>query len=298
MEYTNGYYPKYRGHLATLTDCDASGIVIGLKIPGAIRLGIDLDTIDELNEANKDLDTEDDPESNLPLDIEDLEESTEESTHYQGLKGVLERTGNVYKELDRAQVEFCDQYLLASHEYLNGDTFTEYLKDHRIELNTVMALAKPQAFWNWLKWKLNKIWPERDYRRSPLIPGKIMYSPMMTKFIRWYEQQSTPVIRNSVEQITNDAGTVRGIYDDVDGFQDNITTARKSIVGDLMNELKQDKGIAKIDAELDKIMKNGNNNNKGKSTKKSSKQQRSEANDEIDEHDNYDDDYDGNEWDD
>ena len=51
-DYTNNYVPKYIGQLGVLTDFDSSGVEIGLKIPGATRLGIDIDTIDEINEAN------------------------------------------------------------------------------------------------------------------------------------------------------------------------------------------------------------------------------------------------------
>jgi hypothetical protein len=51
-DYTDHYVPKYVGHLAVLTDCDSSGVGIGLKIPGAIRLGIDINTIKEINETN------------------------------------------------------------------------------------------------------------------------------------------------------------------------------------------------------------------------------------------------------
>ena len=37
--------------------------------------------------------------------------------------------------------------------------FTEWLKDNRIELNAVLAAAKPTAFWNWLEWELNEVLP-------------------------------------------------------------------------------------------------------------------------------------------
>jgi hypothetical protein len=47
-DYTGGYTPKYIGHLAVLTDCDSSGVGIGLKIPGSTRLGIDITTIREI----------------------------------------------------------------------------------------------------------------------------------------------------------------------------------------------------------------------------------------------------------
>ncbi len=32
FDYTGGYVPVYKAHLANLTDCDASGVAIGLKV--------------------------------------------------------------------------------------------------------------------------------------------------------------------------------------------------------------------------------------------------------------------------
>ena len=70
---SNRYHSIYRGHLGNLTDCDSSGIVIGMKVKDATRLGIDLDTIDEINQVNKGKEDESDIE--LPIKLEDLEES-------------------------------------------------------------------------------------------------------------------------------------------------------------------------------------------------------------------------------
>jgi hypothetical protein len=46
------YYPRHKGHLSTLTDCDVSGIVIAIKVEGAIRIGLDLNSIEEINNVN------------------------------------------------------------------------------------------------------------------------------------------------------------------------------------------------------------------------------------------------------
>ena len=83
------------------------------------------------------------------------------------------------------------------------------------------------------------------------------------------------------------------MYDDIDGFGDNVQIVKKTIMGDIMNEVVlPDKTIQKIDLGLEKIMKNGN----GAATKKKSKkEQQAEADEDTEE---YDDDYDGNEWDD
>jgi hypothetical protein len=40
QDYTNGYIPKHIGHVGILTDCDASGITIGLQIKDVTRLGL------------------------------------------------------------------------------------------------------------------------------------------------------------------------------------------------------------------------------------------------------------------
>jgi predicted ribonuclease YlaK len=65
-------------------------------------------------------------------------------------------------------------------------TFIEYLENHRIELNTILAAAGPEAFWNWLRHKLVQVWPDRDYRRA-IFMDDYMLSPSMTKFVKWYK---------------------------------------------------------------------------------------------------------------
>ena len=61
--------------MAVLTDCDRSGVGIGLKIPGAIRLGIDINTIEEINDAIP----------GLGLKLEDLVEGTKQNSHWEAL---------------------------------------------------------------------------------------------------------------------------------------------------------------------------------------------------------------------
>jgi hypothetical protein len=76
QDFNNGYGPKYAGHLGALADCDSSGMLIGLKIPGATRLGIDLGTIDEMIYVNKRLGLDLTEE----LSLENLVESTQKNS--------------------------------------------------------------------------------------------------------------------------------------------------------------------------------------------------------------------------
>lgn len=69
FDYTDSYIPKYAGHLGVLTDCDSSGVMIGLKIKNATRIGIDPNTIIEINQVNESLGI------GLGLTIEDLQET-------------------------------------------------------------------------------------------------------------------------------------------------------------------------------------------------------------------------------
>lgn len=210
-------------------------------------------------------------------------------------------TGNLYNELSTFEKMDCREYLLArpkilrDHPDLENGTMLEYLAEHRIELNTILAAIKPEAFWNWLKWKLLQMWPDRDYRRGGLDLSESMATPTLYKFNTYYLEQTRPVIKQSITDAISDAGHIRGIYDDIDGFADNVQIAKKSIEGDILNNvLLQNDRIQKMDLALEKIMKNGNGIDKKK--KKSKKEQQAEADEDSEGYE--DNDYDGNDWDD
>ena len=294
-EYTNKRIPIYRGHVGTLTDCDSSGVVLGMKIKGATRLGIDLDTLDEIKQANKGKEDELDIDLDNDLELDQLEESNDENTHWKGLKGIIYGTGHLYEELSTIEKMNYREYLLArpkilqDHPDLENGTILEYLAEHRIELNTILAAIKPEAFWNWLKWKLLQVWPDRDYRRGGLLLDESMATPTLYKFNTYYLEQTRPVIAKSIIEARSDAGYVRGIYDDTDGFGDNVKIIKKSIEGDILNDILLQN---EMDLALEKIMKNGNGGSNKK--KKTKKEQQTEADEDSEGYE--DDDYDGNEW--
>ena len=111
--FNGGYIPKYTGHLATLMDCESSGVSIGTKITGAIRLGLDLESIDEMIDVNKrlGLDLTD------KLDINSIVETTKPNSHWQGLLGIIQhnKKSNTYKYLCEfgiaKELEFYENYL-------------------------------------------------------------------------------------------------------------------------------------------------------------------------------------------
>lgn len=259
FDYTKGYTPKYTGHLGVITDCDSSGVMIGLGIKNATRIGIDLDTITEMNKVNSDLGIE------LNLKLEDLQESTRINTHWISLDGILHRRGKVYEGLSYEEKKFYGRYLSKQHEDANGDTvrFIDYLEENRIELNTILAAAKPEPFWNWLRWKLLQLWPSRNYRRALFINDS-MRTPTYKRFEKWYDKQTEPVIKDRVVEAKNDLLKVEGFYEDVDGFEDNVNTRKNQIETDIVDHvLTEDEKIQKIDLGLESIMQQFLNKNTG-----------------------------------
>jgi hypothetical protein len=62
--------------------------------------------------------------------------------------------------------------------------YIDWLKNYRIELDTVLAAAGLKAFWNWLKWKLKQAWPHRNYNRAMFF-NSYLYTPIVNKEWQW-----------------------------------------------------------------------------------------------------------------
>jgi hypothetical protein len=302
FEYTDKYLPKFKGNVGTLTDCDSSGVVIGMKIKGATRLGIDVNTIDEINEVNKGQEWELD--TDLPIELEDLEETNDVNSHWYGLRGIVLGTGKLYESLDTLEKMDYRDYLMARPEILQDHsdaetgTVLEYLQEHRVELNTVLVAIKPQAFWNWLRWKTLQTWPRRDYRRGGLnLDSETFRTPMFNQFIEYYDTKTKSVSRYSINEIEKEVSDVDGLYDDIEGFRDSVPIIMKAIKGDIINNaILQDRDIQKMDLALEKIMKNGNGKGKGKNKSKTKELAVVDSNN--DDNEDFEDYDDGNDWDD
>jgi hypothetical protein len=112
--------------------------------------------------------------------------------------------------------------MLAVNIYYNGPfedantdiKFIDYLRDNRIELNTILATAGPQAFWNWLRYKLLQVWPNRDYRRAITIDDYKL-TPTMARFVKWCQETTRPIIADRVAEATEGLSSVSGLIDDI-----------------------------------------------------------------------------------
>ena len=191
---------------------------------------------------------------------------------------------------------------MARPKILGGEMrVIDYLQEHRIELNTVLAAIKPQAFWHWLKWKMLQVWPERDYRRGGLhLETETFRTSVFNQFIEYYDAKTRLVSKDSINSIEAEISRVRGLYDDIEGFPDSVPIVKKAIKGDIMNYvILQDKDIQKMDLALEKIMKDGNSKCKDNGKPKNEIVSISNPTTDNDDDDDFDEDEDdGNEWDD
>jgi hypothetical protein len=233
-------YPIHRGHLANITDCDVSGVAIGIKVNGSNRLGLDLGSIEEINNVNPGLD----------LTIEDLQEDidTSRNTHYLGLLGIFKGKGKLHDSLTELERYHYKNYLSQQFEVDDEEIrFIDWLAMHRIELDTLLAAAEPEACWNWLKWKLSNIWPERNYNRAIFL-NDFLNTPILDKFNEWYQNLSKSVIAAKVKEKKDQLSKVKGFFDDIETEQEEIET--DIIDGTLL----PNKRVQKLDLALKRIM--------------------------------------------
>jgi hypothetical protein len=241
VDYTNGIWPKHAGHLGVLMDCDSSGWLIGMKIPVAHRIGINLKSIKEMIEVNNGLGLD----FTEQLSMENLVESTKANSHWEGLKGVLMRNPNskTYNALlslgeERVEPIICKyQELLLEPVY---DTkgkkmhFIDWLETNRIELNTILSAMDPhqEGFWNWLKWKLIQIWPDRNYNRVIIQPQpNEVYPKQISDFITRLDATISPLLIKRYTPITEQLRRIKWFIKDTDATQDLIYSRVSKQIG-------------------------------------------------------------------
>jgi hypothetical protein len=194
----------------------------------------------------------------LGLKLEDLVESTKQNSHWEALVNLCNGKGKIYDDIIKLsssrseairQVNASRQYLLQRpfKDTQIDVTFLDYLRDNRIELNTILAAAGPEAFWNWLRHKLLQVWPIRDYRKA-IFFNNYMLTPTMTKFVNWCQETTKPIIADRVAEAMEELSNVTGLIN-------NIHQKKQEIVDDILNNtLLKDNEINELDKALQKIM--------------------------------------------
>jgi hypothetical protein len=136
-------------HIFVLTDFDASGLMMALRLPFVwakpeCRLGIDFSTIEELG-----------------LHLKDVEEKYRpERKHYLPLK-----TG-IIKDIERDDSGEDDWILNMKVD----PEVLEYVSKRRIEIDWVIEEATPERFWEYLLDRMQEVQPWYDFTRAVDIP--------------------------------------------------------------------------------------------------------------------------------
>jgi hypothetical protein len=175
---------KTVANVIMLTDFDSSGIELAYKIKGITRLGINLGSVDEVNKQSDET-----GKKFEQLDPLNLLEGYDGANHWKHLnylsKGLSKHRGT-RKVLRIEKTQHDEDYInLLNQKYKFRDgtkqSYIDFIRDKRIELNTIVNEIGAQRFWNWLKDKLLETFPTRDYNRAIDVPEYVL-TPTMEKF--------------------------------------------------------------------------------------------------------------------
>ena len=237
---------KREARVGILTDFDASGVQLAFTIKNVKRLGVGLDTIDKIN-AQRGKDDE-------ILDPLKLLENYNGATHWISLNNLTHgiskpRGTHTISEIEGTdhELEYKD-YLNQEYKFSDGttQTYIEFIKNRRIELNTIVDEIGAQRFWNWLKSKILEIFPDRDYNRAINVPQYVL-TPTMTAFQQKLIQSVTGIASPMVDDIKYDLESTEGLLD--------IYDTESEIKQELLDSLLDEPEIQKIDVTLKRLLK-------------------------------------------
>ena len=254
---------RWGGNAGILTDFDGNGITIGLKIRGPVkdekinarvngtiikvdtafyrqhipkRLGIDYETLQYLGI----------PISKVQENA--LDKNGDPSKHWAGLYNTLQgkRKGNNSDEWTSEQLRDYSPYLL--NNKVDGQTsYLDFLKNWRVELDSVINISGAQKFWDWLEKRILETFETRDYNRAFTIPRYVL-TPTMLRFENKISKRSSKVIE---KPRLEEAEKLRTVHDllDVNKKENQISKYL------LKNFVLKDPKIKKIDIALKTLMK-------------------------------------------
>ena len=187
--------------VAILTDYDISGIVIAHQVPEVPRIGIDEETLDDLNILSRQKDLE--------------EYNTPNPSHK---KTVEEDSDGDFLDVD-----------------------LDYLSDKRIEINAVMKEVDRERFWQWIVSKLKDLFgKDLNNNRAVDIPEAIEFVPheLRALNILVIDKISSilePERKAKCEELSHYNATVEGVIEDITDFEEEIREEFQDTVNDLVD---------------------------------------------------------------
>jgi len=226
-----------------LTDFDSQGVDIAMKFPNVIRLGVDLRTVSDLGVNQADVEEHIDP-----LKFNKKTKKVEENTHWVGLNTMLTRIDYTIKKREK-EGKRIEKYLLFYHSFLR-DNLT-YLRSNRIELGATTAVVGPQRFWDWLRIKMLKEFPNRDYNRAITVPETIMPQDYLD-FDEAFKNRIKSILKPSHDEWKDQLSNHEGLID-------NTSDKREEIENDMRdNHLMMNDDIKQLMKDINKLRKKYN----------------------------------------
>jgi hypothetical protein len=267
-----------------LTDFDTDGVKIAFELEGVTRIGIDFESIDQINEHIKaELDGEDpfeleapevevevvapddesiykpdmedlDPELDKILDLDELIEGRNTTDAWKNLEyltqGLKRKSASNNARVPIIGTEHEKQYI----DYLNktynneGETYLDFLEENRIELNTIMTQIGAKRFWNWLYSQIIKTFPTRkyDYRVIDVPPYRITL-PIMDELNKIVSKQIRDCILEETIDISSELYKVKGLL--------NTKVKRLQIHEQLKDIVDEDENLTEFSKKLERLVK-------------------------------------------
>ena len=205
---------QHKCNIAILTDLDSSGLIISTKIPNAYRLGVDIDTLFELE-----------------LNEADVEEEVElkkgkSDNHLKNLKEYDYIIPSPYRDI----VSLSDKDI--------WEELIDYLDTgKRIEIDSILAKVGNEIFWNYILKQLNEKFPNRNYNRaitvSEYVPPK-----GVDDFIINIQNKISKLQSEERQKIMDKLENTKGFLD-INRKKAEIEANLRSIVEEKINEVTQ-----------------------------------------------------------
>ena len=203
VEYARELSEKTGANIVLLTDFDASGIIIALDLPFIHRIGIDFKTLEFFFGS---VITEDSEK------VKELEEIYEQAPPKEGEKAKREDTHLI------SLLKSGNQYIRHFIPDLNSR------KRRRIEIDSVLKAVGNQRFWDFVIYKLEKLFPNRNYNRA-IDVDKIadnIYTPELYDLQDFVTNMINDILKDSIKKTKKDLEDYKGFLQDIEKTESAI----------------------------------------------------------------------------
>ena len=184
-------------HVAILSDFDDSGLLLAREIPYIPRIGIDFETLDY--------------DFKPKLERKNVEEDYDKPLHRR----------NHFKNLE----ELAEKGRLDSK--IEG--MLPYIKNKRIEIDSVLAEVGNEGFWNFCLSKLKGLWKNRNYNRAINIPQNIL-PKQIEEFVEDIKEKCNEVTSDKRLEMEGKLVNFKGFISDVDRYEGNLESEIRDVL--------------------------------------------------------------------